>query len=124
MKSNLKIIVEKADEAFASNKPEDFLVLCADEILWRMVGEETAEGKEEVRKWMSIGMDDGDSTFDPPRIRYTNVIEENQSVAVYGEMEIIKKSGEVSKFSYCDIYRFKDEKIIKLTSFVIPSELL
>ncbi len=123
MKSNLKEIVAKADKAFANNKPEDFLVLCADEILWRMVGEETAEGKEEVRKWMSIGIENGDVTFDPPRITYTNVIEENKSVAVYGEMEITKKNGDMTKFSYCDIYRFKDEKIIKLTSFVIRSEL-
>lgn len=123
MKSTLMKIVAKADQAFATNKPDDFLELCADEIQWRMVGEETAKGKDEVRKWMNIGIENGDITFETPKINYTNTIVENQSVASYGEMEIKNKNSEISKFSYCDVYKFRDNKIVELTSFVIRSEL-
>lgn len=123
MKSKLKKIVEKADEAFAFYKPEDFLSLCHDEIEWRMVGEETAIGKNEVRKWMTIGIDSGDITFEPPSINYTNIIEEDNCVVAFGEMIIKKKSGAIRNLSYCDVYRFKDDKIINLTSFILPSEL-
>ncbi len=123
MKTKLKKIVEKADEAFAFYKPEDFLSLCHEDIVWRMVGEETAMGKDEVRKWMALGIDNGDVSFEPPSINYINIIEENKCVIAFGEMVIKKKNGHISNFSYCDIYRFKNDKIIELTSFVIPSEL-
>lgn len=124
MKSNLKKIVAKADKAFANYKPEDFLSLCADEIEWRMVGEETAKGKDEVRIWMAIGIENGDISFIPPSINCMNIIEENKCVIAFGEMEIKKKDGGLSRFSYCDIYRFKNKMIVELTSYVVPSELV
>ncbi|MGV8964106.1 MAG: nuclear transport factor 2 family protein [Candidatus Saccharimonadaceae bacterium] len=123
MKSNLKEIVEKADEAFAHNKPEDFLSLCADQIVWRMVGESTVEGKDEVRKWMTMGMDYEGEESAPPKIHISNIIEENNCVIAYGEMELAKKNEVDQKYNYCDIYRFLNDKIIELTSYVIPSEL-
>ncbi len=121
MNSNLKKIVEKAEDAFAHNKPGDFLLLCDEEIEWRMVGEKTLKGKSGALKWMEMGM--ANISYEPPKIKLTNVIEENQFVTAHGEMEIKKKNGEISKYSYCDIYRFRDDKIVGLTSFVIPAEL-
>lgn len=91
MKSKLKKIVERADEAFANYKPDDFLALCADEIVWRMVGEETARGKNEVKKWMEIGIDNGEISFIPPSINCKNIIEEDKCVIAFGEMEIKKR---------------------------------
>lgn len=120
MKANLKKIVEQADEAFAQNKPDDFLSLCADEIEWRMVGEKTVRGKSEARKWIEMGM--ANVSSDHAKVICTNIIEEDQYVAAYGKMEV-KKNEVVTKFSYCDIYRFKDDKIVELTSFIIQSEV-
>ncbi len=123
MKSKLKKIVERADNAFANYKPDDFLALCADEIVWRMVGEETARGKTEVKKWMELGIDNGEISFIPPSINCKNIIVEDKCVVAFGDMEIKKKNGEITNFSYCDIYRFKNDKIVELTSYVVPSEL-
>lgn len=118
MSENYKEIVRKVDECFSENRMEDFLSLCADEIEWKMVGDTTKKGKDSIREWMS-SMGEG---MEPPKISQRNQIAEGDSVAAYGEMSMKNEKGEEGSYEYCDIYRFENDKIVELTSYVVKTD--
>jgi uncharacterized protein len=111
-----KEIVVKVDAAFAENNVEGFLSFCADDVEWTMVGDRTVKGKEDIRRWL------GSMGTDPPNFSPSGVIAEGDSVSAYGTMTMKDKSGEAVKYAYCDIYRFRGDKIVELRSFVINTE--
>jgi uncharacterized protein (TIGR02246 family) len=110
-----KEIVEKVNAAFAENNLEGFLWFCADDVLWTMVGDRTVNGKDAIREWMAA-MD-----FEPPEFTVDAVIAEGDFVAAHGDMIMKEKDGTTVPYSYCDIYRFRGDKIVELRSFVIKT---
>jgi uncharacterized protein len=49
-------------------------------------------------------------------------IADGDFVTTHGEMTMNDKDGKAVPYAYCDIYRFRDDKIVELTSFVIKTE--
>ena len=47
---------------------------------------------------------------------------EGETVAAYGEMTMKNEKGEENNYEFCDIYRFENDKIAQLRSFVIKVE--
>jgi len=115
MSENYKEIVRKVDASFAENRMEDFLSLCAEDVEWKMVGDTTKKGKDSIREWMS-SMGEG---MEPPKVSAKNIIAEGETVAAYGEMTMKNEKGEIDNYEYCDIYRFENDKIAELSSYVI-----
>lgn len=116
MSAKNKEIFTKADAAFAEGSIERFLSFCTDDVVWTMVGDRTVKGKNAIREWMA-SMD-----LEPPKFTTENVIAEGDLLTAHGNMTMKDKQGKVVPYAYCDIYRFRDEKIIELTSFVIRTE--
>ena len=117
MAANNKEIVEKVNAAFEANKPEVFLDFCSDNINWDMAGDEVRTGKASIREFMaSMGSD-----MEPPTINVTAIISDGDSAACYGDMTMNEKGTE-NTYSFCDIYRFADDKIIELSSFVVKQK--
>jgi uncharacterized protein (TIGR02246 family) len=116
MSARNKAIVEKVNAAFAENSMEGFLSFCADDIEWTMVGDKSVKGKEAIRKWME-SMD-----MEPPKFTVDTVIAEGDSVVAHGNMTMKDEDGKTVPYAYCDVYRFRDDKIIKLIAFVIKTE--
>ena len=116
MSAKIKEIVEKVNAAFAENNPEGFLSFCADDVKWTMVGNKPVNGKEAIRQWLAT-MD-----CEPPEFTVDNLIAEDDVVVAHGDMTMKDKGGKRVPYSYCDIYRFRDEKIIELRSFVTKTE--
>ena len=114
MAESKKQIVEKINKAFADNNPEEFLSNCTEDVVWTMVGEKTTNGKKAIREWMAQMKD-----MDPPKFTVDQIIAEGDSVACCGDMSMKDKDGKLGKYSYCDIYRFSDDKITELRSFVV-----
>jgi ketosteroid isomerase-like protein len=111
-----KAIVEKVNAAFAEGNVEGFLAFCADDVAWTMVGDTTVKGKDAIRQWMaSMGME-------PPQFTVANVIAEGDFVTAHGDMTMKDKDGKVVPYAYCDIYRFRGDKIVELRAFVIQTE--
>lgn len=118
MSEKYKEIVEKVDASFEEKRLEDFLSLCADDVEWKMVGDTTKKGKDSIREWMSsMG-----EAMEPPKFSARNQVAEGETVAAYGEMTMKNEKGEKGNYEYCDIYRFENDKIIALTSFVIKTD--
>lgn len=113
MSAKNKEIVEKVNAAFAENNMEGFLSFCADEIEWTMVGEKSVKGKRAIRRWLE-SMD-----MEPPKFTVDAVIAEGDFVAAHGSMIMKEKDGKASPYAYCDIYRFRNARIIQLLSFII-----
>jgi len=116
MSARNKEIVEKVNASFAEGGAEGFLTHCADDVVWTMVGDKTTKGKSAIREWLA-SMD-----TEPPRFTVNNIIGEGDFVTAYGDMTMKDKDGKVVPYAYCDIYRFRDEKIVELSSFVIKTE--
>lgn len=116
MSARNKEIVEKVNAAFAQNDVEGFLSFCADDVKWTMVGDKTVTGKDDIRQWLA-SMD-----FEPPKFTVDNVIAEGDLVATHGDMTMKDKDGKTAPYSYCDIYRFRGDRIVELRSFVMSTE--
>jgi len=114
--SRNKEIVEKVNASFAQGGVEGFLSFCADDVVWTMVGNKTTKGKNAVREWMA-SMD-----IEPPKFTVDNIIGEGDFVTAYGDMTMKDKEGKIVPYAYCDIYRFRNGKIVELNSFVIKTE--
>jgi uncharacterized protein len=116
MSAKNREIVKRVDAAFAENNVEGFLSFCTDEVEWTMIGDRTVKGKEAIRNWMaSIGSE-------PPNVSPVGIIAEGDFVSAYGNMTLKDKDGEAIQYSYCDIYRFRGDKIVDIKSFVIKTE--
>jgi ketosteroid isomerase-like protein len=116
MPTTNKEIVEKVNAAFAEEGLEGFLSFCADDVEWTIVGEKSVQGKEAIRTWI------GSMGTGAPKFIVDQVIAEGDSVVAHGSMTMTEKDGSSVPYAYCDIYRFRDARIIRMISFVIKTE--
>jgi ketosteroid isomerase-like protein len=111
-----KEILLKGNAAIAEGNNEGFLLHCSEETIWRFVGEKTLKGKEAVRQWMA-------TTYkEPPKVTVEHLIAEGNLLTAIGEVTMKNKEGNAERFSYCDVWKFNDGKIVELMAFVIKVE--
>lgn len=116
MSAKNKEIVEKVNAAFAENNPEVFLSFCADDVVWRIVGDKIVNGKDAIRSFLK-SMD-----MEPPKFTVDRLTAEGEYATAIGDMTMKEKDGSVGSYSYCDAYHFRGGKIAELTSFVVKTE--
>ena len=116
MFQNNKAILEKANAAVMRGDNEGFLSHCIDDTIWRFVGDKTLHGKEAVRQWMAA------TYTEPPKFMVENLIGEDDFVTALGNITMKDEEGRDVQYSYCDVWRFRDGKIVELKAFVIKSE--
>lgn len=116
MSEKNKTTLQKANAAISEGDVEGFLSFCTDDIEWTAVGEQTIKGKEAVRQWLA-------TTYgEPPQYTVTDCIAEGDFLTVLGEITLKGKDGQPLLHSYCDVWRFRGEKMAQLRAFVIPTE--
>lgn len=116
MAEHNKVILEKANAAITKGDNEGFLSYCTDNTEWTFVGDKTLRGKEAVREWMAT------TYVEPPKFMVENLIAEGDFVTAIGKINMKEENGETAQYSYCDVWRFQDGKMIELKAFVIKSE--
>lgn len=114
MSNRNRELVEQVNAAFTRGDAEGFLSCCADDVVWTMVGEKTMKGKEAIRGWMAS------APAEPPQFTVDAVIADSNFATAYGDMTM-KEEGKVVPYSYCDVYRFKGDRIAEMKSFVIKT---
>ena len=117
MSQKNKGIIEKVNAAFAKGNTEGFLSFCSEDVEWTMVGDKTVRGKDAIRQWMASMGD-----MEPPKFTVDKVIAEGDFATASGDMTMKDKDGKAVPYAYCDIYRFRNDKIVALSSFVIKTE--
>jgi ketosteroid isomerase-like protein len=115
MSSRNKEVIEKVNAAFARNDVEGFLAYCHEDFEWTMVGDESKKGKAAVRKWM------GSAPQEAPKFSIDTVLADGDYVSCIGDMTM-NEGGKVVPYSYCDVWRFRGDKIAELKAFVIKTE--
>lgn len=113
MPATNKEIVARVNAAFAENDLEGFLAFCADDVKWTIIGDRTLSGKDAIRLWLAA-MDMGAPTF-----TVEGVIAEGEQVAAHGDMTMKDEDGKDACYSYCDIYRFRGDRIVEMRTFVV-----
>jgi ketosteroid isomerase-like protein len=116
MSENNKAILEEANTAIAQGNYERFLSFCTDDTEWAFVGDRTLNGKEAVRQWMAT------EYVEPPLNIVANLIAEGDFVTALGNLTIKDREGKETHYSYCDVWRFRDGKMVELKAFVIKTE--
>jgi uncharacterized protein (TIGR02246 family) len=117
MSEKNKAILEEANAAIAQGNYEGFLSFCTDDTEWTFVGNKTLKGKEAIRQYMA------EIYIEPPKFTVVNLIAESDFVTVLGDITIKNEDGKAADYSYCDIWRFRGDKMIELRAFVIQTEV-
>jgi uncharacterized protein len=117
MSEKHKAILEKGNAAIAEGNHAGFLSFCTDDTQWTFVGDRTLKGKEAVRHYMAT------TYIEPPKFTVTNLIAEGDFLTAVGEITLKDKDGKATHYSYCDVWRFRDGKIVELKAFVIKTEV-
>ncbi len=115
MSENHKAILEKGNAAIAEGDNEGFLAFCAEDVEWTFVGDKILKGKEAVRQYMKTVY------LEPPTFTTTTLIAEGDFLTAIGEITLKDEDGKPTPYSYCDVWRFRDGKIVELQAFVIKT---
>lgn len=114
-----KELIEEINLLFTENRMEAFMDYMADDIVWDMYtaasGHTTFKGKEDFSKMDASDMPEH-SNF-----RFSTIVIEGNRASVQGSSTNKKKDGTEYESNFCDIYEFKDEKVVKMSSYVIDN---
>lgn len=110
-----KEILLKANTAITEGDNEGFLSFCSDDTEWTFVGDKTLRGKEAVRQYIATAY------IEPPKFNVENLIAEGEFVTAVGKISMKDEDGGMADYSYCDVWRFRDGKMVELKAFVIKT---
>lgn len=113
MSDSNKRILQQANAAVTAGDNEGFLAFCADDIVWKTVGGPTVRGKQALRAWME------DEYKDIPVFTVHRMVAEGDAVVAIGDIETRDPSGHPILNAYCDVWRFRDGKMVELAAYVI-----
>lgn len=116
MIENNKATLEKANAAIAEGNTEGFLSFCSDDTEWTYVGEKTLKGKEAVRQYLAA------TNVEPPTFTVATLIAEGDFLTALGDITMKDEEGKAVHYSYCDVWRFRDGKMVELKAFVIKTK--
>ncbi|GGY97457.1 nuclear transport factor 2 family protein [Pseudoduganella plicata] len=114
MSDTNKAILQAANAAVTAGDNETFLSHCADDIEWSTVGGETLHGKDAVRQWMAT------EYTTPPAFSVHALLADGDHVIALGDITANDAAGKPIPHAYCDVWRFRDGKMVELRAFVIP----
>jgi ketosteroid isomerase-like protein len=111
MKGN-KEILEKINEAIRNGDYDLMVDYCQDDTHWLFVGQQEIKGKGAVKKYLK------DAYLAPPKFTQNFFVDGNYVIAT-GKISLLDENSQWKTSSYCDIWKFEDEKILELKAFVI-----
>ena len=116
MPARNQAIVDQVNAAFAANNIEGFLAHCTTDVVWTMIGDRTVHGVDSIRSWMS------EMNGDAPTFTVEHVSGDGDTVTAYGDMTMTGDDGSTEPYAYCDVYRFRGDKIAELRSYVVSTK--
>jgi uncharacterized protein len=111
-----KEVIRKLNKGFEAGDEETILSCLTDDIHWTVAGYFAANGKEEYRKQIT-----NENFSGLPVITIINEIEENNQVAVEGEVRAKFANGSPFKAFFHNTYRLESGKVKAMTSYLVPA---
>lgn len=103
--------------AFRVTDHEKILSCLTDDVVWELPGYYRHEGIEAFDGAIEHPQADGH-----PDITITRLIEEGDIVVAEGSVKAKLKGGHLIDAVFCDVFHFRDDKICKLTSYLMFSQ--
>ncbi len=105
---------QQINNAFENGDMNFYEAHLADDIRWNILGNKNPiKGKPEYLEVLK--MQDLESF---PKVTIVNIIAEGDYVVVESTGKATTKKGKPYNQTYCDIYRFKDDKIQEVTTYL------
>jgi ketosteroid isomerase-like protein len=104
---------KKICEEIAKGNLEFYEKYLANDVQWNIIGDVLINGKDKVIE--RAGMPELDAY---PVITIKNIVAEENMVVVESTGEAALKNGQPYHQTYCDVYHFKDGKIIEFTTYL------
>ena len=89
----------------------------AEDVVWDMYT--TSSGHTTFNGMAEISQMDGSDMPEHTNFQFSTIVIEGNRASVQGSSTIKKTDGTEYDINFCDIYEFKDEKIIKMSSYVV-----
>lgn len=105
----------KANAAISKGNYEGFLNYCTDDTRWTFVGEQTLNGKDEVRNYMKK------TYLQPPEVTVENLIADGDFLVAHGKITLKDSAGHGIEYLYCDVWRLSGGQLAELKAFVVAS---
>lgn len=114
-----KELVEQINSLFMENKMEAFMDYLAEDVIWDMYtsssGHHTFNGLAEI-----ANMDGGDFP-EQTDFQFTTIVIEGNVASVQGTNTGKLADGKDYSSNFCDVYHFEENKIVKISSYVIDN---
>lgn len=123
MSAKNREIVERANAFVAEGKSKEFSMLFTEDAEWTMVAETPSrvKGRAAICAHLASASDAG---LGPPVFTIDNVVSEREIVVANGEMSMTTIDGKTAPYEFCDLYRFRDNKIAELRTFINKARAL
>ncbi len=73
--------------------------------------------------WRCVSPSAATTYKEPPKFTVTNLIAEGDFVTALGEITLKGEDAKETDYSYCDVWRFRDGKMVELKAFVIKIQI-
>ncbi|HEY1009922.1 MAG: nuclear transport factor 2 family protein [Daejeonella sp.] len=114
-----KELIEQINRLFTDGRMEAFMDYLAEDVVWDMYssssGHTRFNGLEELSKM------DGSDMPEHTNFRFSTVVIEGDMASVQGSSTNKRKDGTEYESNFCDIYHFKDDKVVKMSSYVVDN---
>ncbi len=116
----MSLDIAQIAKAFCSYKFAETFPHMADDIRWNNVGGDELAGREAVIERCENATKFLDTVT--ATITRLDVHSAGDVVIVEGAAQLVHQDGEVSKVASCDLFRFVDDRLVEITSYVIDLE--
>jgi ketosteroid isomerase-like protein len=110
-----KDVVEAYFEGFRRSDHDQILACLTDEVVWDLPGYAHLRGKDAFDQEI-----ENDEFVGSPTLTVDRLIEEGDAVVAIGNGEATRKSGELHRFAFCDVFTFADGKVSRVESYLVP----
>jgi ketosteroid isomerase-like protein len=106
--------VDRYMEGFRRGDHEQILACLTDDVEWEIPGAFRLTGKQAFDKEI-----ENEAFIGRPVIEVTRMTEENDVVVAEGSVRTQRRSGDVLKLRFCDVFVMQGRRIKRLTSYLM-----
>lgn len=109
------MVVEQYFEGFRHSNHAQILACLTDDVAWDVPGYAHLAGKNAFDQEI-----ENDEFAGSPILTVDRVVEEDDIVVTIGDGEATRKSGELFRFAFCDVFTFAGDRIRRVESYLVP----
>ena len=110
-----KAVVETYFDGFRRSDHEQILACVAADVVWDLPGYRQLNGKQAFDQEI-----ENEAFVGSPTLVVDRLVEEGDTVVAVGRGESTRRSGEVHRFAFCDVFSFAGDEIRRVESYLVP----